>query len=120
MMYRFAVPQRDNSRRRETIKMLLEEPLQGSTLPQFWRKPLDLDQQKIPRGIVHINEERCKDCSFCIEFCPRDVLEKSDRFNKKGYNVVRVAAGRKEFCVACRHCEDICPEFALWIEEVKM
>lgn len=67
--------------------MVLEEPLPESAMPKFWRKPLDLDLQIIPRGIVHFNEERCKDCSFCIEFCPRDVLEKSDKFNKKGYNV---------------------------------
>jgi len=91
------------------------------TPPQerYWRKPLDADVQKIPLGRVHIIDVRCKECGFCIEFCPKDILEKSERYNRKGYNTVQVVKGREHLCVACKHCEDICPEFALWIEEVK-
>ena len=98
--------------------MVLEKSIPQVALPKFWRKPLDIDAQKIPKGRVHIIDARCKECGFCIEFCPKDVLEKSDKYNRKGYNVVRVAIGREDLCIACKHCEDICPEFALWIEEV--
>ncbi len=101
------------------MRMVLEKALPEQTHARYWRKPLDIDSQKIPRGKVHIIDVRCKECGFCIEFCPKDVLEKSDKYNRKGYNVVRVVKGREDMCVACKHCEDICPEFALWIEEVK-
>ena len=87
--------------------------------PKFWRKPLDLAEKVVPKGIVHVIEVRCKECNFCIEFCPKDILRESDRFNRKGYRVPEVIPGKEDDCVACRHCEDICPEFSIFIEEVK-
>ena len=45
---------------------------------KYWRKPLDYEDIKIPRGKVSIIEDRCKGCSFCAEYCPRDVLEMSE------------------------------------------
>jgi len=93
--------------------------LQAAAPPRFWRKPLDLEAQVIPRGTVHVIEPRCKECSFCIEFCPNDILRMSDRFNQKGYRVPEVIPGKTADCVACRHCEDICPEFCIYIEEVR-
>jgi len=99
--------------------MVLEKALPEQTHAKYWRKPLDIDAQKIPRGRVHVIEVRCKECGFCIEFCPKDVLEKSGKYNKKGYNIVKVVKEREDMCIACKHCEDICPEFAIWIEEVK-
>ncbi|MEK6851072.1 MAG: 4Fe-4S dicluster domain-containing protein [Candidatus Thermoplasmatota archaeon] len=86
---------------------------------RFWRKPLDLEEQTVPRGVVHLIVERCKECEFCVEFCPRDVLRMSARFNRKGYRIPEVIPGKEDLCVACRHCEDICPEFGIFIEEVK-
>ncbi|MCK5259172.1 MAG: 4Fe-4S dicluster domain-containing protein, partial [Thermoplasmatales archaeon] len=53
---------------------------------KFWRKPLDLDKIKIPCGEVHIFKDRCKGCAFCVEYCPKDVLEMSEEFNIKGYH----------------------------------
>ena len=34
----------------------------------YWRKPLDQNQIKVPYGVIHIIEERCKGCGFCVEF----------------------------------------------------
>jgi len=88
---------------------------------RYWRKPLDLERIKIPHGEIHIIEERCKGCGFCIEFCPRGVLEKSEEFNTKGYHPPRVKD--EEACVGCGFCEMLCPEFAIFVvggmEEVK-
>ena len=82
---------------------------------KYWRKPLDCDDIKIPHGKVNIIEDRCKGCSFCVEYCPRDVLKISKHFNKKGYHPPYVQ--KPENCVNCKFCELICPEFAIYVEE---
>ena len=84
---------------------------------KYWRKPLDHEDIKIPRGKVSIIEDRCKGCSFCVEYCPRDVLEMSEHFNKKGYHVPYVK--KPEDCVNCNFCEVICPEFAIYVEKLE-
>jgi len=40
----------------------------------------------VSKGFVAINVERCKGCSFCVEFCPTHVLALSSAFNSKGYH----------------------------------
>jgi len=77
-----------------------------------WRVPLDIDEIQVEKGIVYILEDRCKGCGYCIEFCPRQILEFSSKFNKKGYHVPLVI--NSENCVNCHYCEIICPEFAIY------
>lgn len=85
------------------------------------RVPLDLDLEAfaVPRGQVFVIPQRCKDCQFCIDFCPEDVLERSAEMNAKGYHFPVVAAGKEDACVNCRFCMLVCPEFAIYSEEVK-
>jgi 2-oxoglutarate ferredoxin oxidoreductase subunit delta len=78
-----------------------------------WRKPLDTDKIKVARGEIHILKERCKGCGFCVEYCPRDVLELSDEFNQKGYHPPMAA--NPDACVECHLCEMLCPEFAIYV-----
>ncbi|MEM4545564.1 MAG: 4Fe-4S binding protein [Nitrososphaerota archaeon] len=73
---------------------------------------------KRPKGIVHIIPDRCKECMYCIEFCPHSVLEKSDKINYKGFHYPRVKPGKEDSCVACGICELICPDFAIFVKEV--
>jgi 2-oxoglutarate ferredoxin oxidoreductase subunit delta len=79
---------------------------------KFWRRPLDLDQINVPKGKVVIIADCCKGCGFCVEYCPRDVLELSRDFNKKGYHPP--VPINEESCVNCHFCEIICPEFAIF------
>lgn len=65
------------------------------------------------RGIIHIIKDRCKGCGFCVEYCPKDVLELSDEFNIKGYHPPFVK--NEDDCVYCQLCETICPEFAIFV-----
>jgi len=84
---------------------------------KYWRTPLDIDNVEVPVGEVHIINERCKGCGFCVEYCPKNILELSPEFNLKGYHPPFVIDGG--ICVHCQLCEIICPEFAIFctIEE---
>jgi len=79
---------------------------------RLWRKPLDSDKIKVPEGEVHILRDRCKGCNFCIEFCPKEVLEQSEGFNVKGVHPPQVKKGT--VCVNCSFCEAVCPDFAIF------
>lgn len=75
------------------------------------------DNIESKKGTVHIVINRCKGCSYCIEYCPKDVLEMSDEFNKKGYHYPE--AINEDNCIYCQLCEAICPEYAIFITEVE-
>lgn len=78
---------------------------------RLWRKPLDENRLNLPRGEILVINERCKGCGFCVEYCPRDVLELSADFNSKGYHPP--VAKRIDHCTTCGLCEALCPEFAI-------
>lgn len=69
------------------------------------------------KGRPHMIEDRCKGCGFCIEFCPAKVLIQSDRFNSKGYHPPEfIERPPEKVCIACKFCEMICPDFAIYVE----
>ncbi len=67
---------------------------------------------------MYIIPERCKECGFCWTFCPKEALEKSEEINSKGYHYPKVKEGEGGACVDCKTCMLICPEFAIYSEEV--
>ena len=83
------------------------------------RVPIDLSSARIPKGQVFIIPSRCKQCNFCIEFCPTDVLTYSKEFNEKGYHFPIVAEGKEDDCVHCRFCDLVCPELAIYTREAE-
>jgi 2-oxoglutarate ferredoxin oxidoreductase subunit delta len=83
------------------------------------REPLNKDKFQRPLGRVFIIPERCKECDYCLTFCPQEVLEVSSGINSLGYHHPRVKEGKENDCVNCGMCEKICPEFAIFVEEVK-
>ncbi|MBS3741135.1 MAG: 4Fe-4S binding protein [Candidatus Cloacimonetes bacterium] len=80
-----------------------------------WERPFGRSKPETVKGEVKIVEDRCKGCGFCVEYCPCDVLELSDKFNKKGYHPPY--AEKLEECTACKLCEMICPDFAIFVIE---
>jgi 2-oxoglutarate ferredoxin oxidoreductase subunit delta len=84
---------------------------------KLWRKPLDSKQIHLPKAEITIKPDLCKGCGFCIEFCPRKVLEESDQLNKRGVYPPRVADIDK--CTICGFCTAICPDFAIFVKEKK-
>lgn len=82
---------------------------------KFWRKPLDAEKWKAVTPEIHIIQSRCKECGFCIEFCPMQVLEPSEVYNEKGYHPPKIKDETK--CLLCGFCEVLCPEFAIYSKE---
>ncbi len=82
------------------------------------RVPLDRGRVTVPRGRVYVIPSRCKECRFCIDFCPMDVLTTSTEANAKGYRYPVVAPGKEEACVHCEFCSLVCPEYAIFTEAV--
>ena len=64
---------------------------------------------------VTIDEDYCKGCDICIDFCPYRVFETSDTINPRGY--YQPLIGTKEHCTGCKLCELLCPELAIVITE---
>ena len=82
------------------------------------RRPLDLTSAKVPQGQVYVIPGRCKGCGYCIEFCPKGVLEYSQDINPKGYHYPVVKRDDGYHCVHCEFCNLVCPEMAIYTEEI--
>ncbi|MHA1911055.1 MAG: 4Fe-4S dicluster domain-containing protein [Candidatus Kariarchaeaceae archaeon] len=73
---------------------------------------------KIPKkrkGMV-IDLGRCKGCSMCITHCEYQALILSKKFSERGYHYPILDP---EKCTACRKCELICPDFAIFLVNIK-
>ena len=85
------------------------------TTAKLWRTPFDHAEKATKPAKVIIDQERCKGCGYCVEFCPQNALAMSDELNQKGYTPPRVVDKHK--CVGCGLCEIICPEFGIKLEQ---
>lgn len=72
------------------------------------------------RGRPEINPDFCKGCGYCIEFCPRGVLEFSGQINSQGYQYPRIKPGMEDSCVACGLCERLCPDYAIQVRIIEV
>ena len=70
--------------------------------------------------MIEVKDDWCKGCNICIERCPVDALEESNKLNKRGVRPPNLK--EKNECNYCRYCELICPDFAISVipdEETK-
>lgn len=60
---------------------------------------------------LEIREDRCKACGICVEYCPQNCLELTDRFNPQGYHPVGLK--RPDDCTGCAICARMCPDVVI-------
>lgn len=60
--------------------------------------------------MIKIDEKRCKNCEICIEFCPKNVLDRS---------FFTAVVKNLESCSKCMLCELRCPDFAISVFPLK-
>jgi len=77
--------------------------------------PLDIKKVKQPKAEIHLIKDQCKGCGFCIEFCPKKVIEESDEINARGVHPPKIVDESE--CKICSFCTIVCPDFAIFVTE---
>jgi 2-oxoglutarate ferredoxin oxidoreductase subunit delta len=67
-------------------------------------------------GTIRIDQERCKGCSFCMEYCPNHAIVLSTKLNLKGYFVADFESTKG--CTGCAVCALMCPEVAIEVYQL--
>ena len=62
------------------------------------------------KGKIEINQERCKGCELCIQFCPKKLITLSENLNRAGYLPSEFKETKE--CTGCGTCATVCPEVA--------
>jgi 2-oxoglutarate ferredoxin oxidoreductase subunit delta len=63
--------------------------------------------------MIEVKEDWCKGCKVCIERCPVNALEESDKLNKRGIHPPKLKKINE--CNYCRLCELLCPDFSITV-----
>ena len=66
---------------------------------------------------VVIDEQCCKSCGLCVEFCPQSIIELSSDMNRAGYHPAVVIS--EQDCIGCQACVLMCPDVCIEIYRVK-
>ena len=70
------------------------------------------------KGMVTLEEDRCKGCALCVDVCPPDILKMSiTAFNAKGYRPVEVT--NMQLCTGCKVCAITCPDAVFTVYRAK-
>ncbi|MDD5634871.1 MAG: 4Fe-4S dicluster domain-containing protein [Candidatus Omnitrophica bacterium] len=63
---------------------------------------------------TRIDAERCKGCELCISVCPKKLLGKKGKVNKRGIQYIILKDA--DNCTGCALCAMICPDCAIEIK----
>jgi 2-oxoglutarate ferredoxin oxidoreductase subunit delta len=64
---------------------------------------------------VRIDQEGCKGCGLCMRVCPKKIMQRSTKLNRKGYHPAEVSD--MELCVGCAACAVMCPDCVITVEK---
>lgn len=65
---------------------------------------------------ISIDQEKCKSCLLCINFCPKGCIEVSMKLNSRGTNPVKFKENAG--CTGCAMCAVICPDCCIEIVKI--
>ncbi|MFA6800598.1 MAG: 4Fe-4S binding protein [Acholeplasmataceae bacterium] len=69
------------------------------------------------KGIVTFEQEKCKGCNLCVEYCPKHILYQDKKeFNEAGYNIIKIS--NPDLCIGCAFCAIMCPDSVIKVEVV--
>jgi 2-oxoglutarate ferredoxin oxidoreductase subunit delta len=63
------------------------------------------------KGYIEIDQELCKGCEICINFCPKHFISQSSKVNAAGYSPA--SFNKDSECTGCAICALVCPEVAI-------
>ena len=63
------------------------------------------------KGYIEIEQEICKGCQICINFCPVGCIVPSDILNAAGYLPARFTDNGE--CTGCAICAMVCPDVCI-------
>jgi 2-oxoglutarate ferredoxin oxidoreductase subunit delta len=70
------------------------------------------------QGEIAIDEEYCKGCGLCAEFCPRDcIVMSADHYNNRG--VLMPLFAQPDECTGCTICGFMCPDAAITVYRLR-
>lgn len=69
-------------------------------------------------GRIEIDEEYCKGCTLCANFCPLKLIRTANHVSKKGYHPAEFHDPQGK-CSGCTLCALICPDAAITVHREK-
>jgi len=67
------------------------------------------------KGIVFIDQDRCKGCILCTTVCPQTILAINEEvLNAKGYHPAQLVDPDSK-CTGCAICAVICPDVCITV-----
>jgi len=62
-------------------------------------------------GKIVIYRDKCKGCSFCVDTCPKDLIQVDKELNIQGYLPALIE--NNDDCTGCALCAEVCPDVAI-------
>lgn len=72
-------------------------------------------QEETGLAKIIIDEARCKSCGYCVESCPKKLIEFREVINQLGYHPAYFASDKEKDCTGCTLCGQMCPEVLITV-----
>lgn len=69
------------------------------------------------KGVIIVDNEKCKGCELCVGACPTDVISMSTSVNGKGFHYAY--SEQADACTGCSNCAIVCPDGVITVYRKK-